>query len=138
VKCWPLGALDDPARATAAQLELGGTLVQESAGAAFARSDAGSGSVVVAVDRNCDFPVRDLVEVCNWVAGLFDVARTFDKDACAARATWGGRTALVTWRVDEINYVGLCSSRAAAARLVSQLGRRAAGNHEPISGGRRP
>ena len=121
-----LGSLDDPARAIAAQFELGSTLVHESSGAAFARNDSTSGSVVIAVDRNCDFPVQDLVEVCNWVAGLFDVARTFDPSACAARATWGGRAALVTWRVKEVGYVGLCASRAAAARLVSQLGQRAA------------
>ncbi|MEO8900417.1 MAG: hypothetical protein ABI488_02290 [Polyangiaceae bacterium] len=122
-----LGSLDDPARATAAQLELGSTLVQECSGAAFARSDSVSGALVIAVDRSCDVPVQDLVELCNWVSGLFDVARTFDPSACAARATWGGRMALVTWRVKEVGYVSVCSSRAAAARLVSQLGQRAAG-----------
>ena len=120
-----LGSLDDPARAIAAQLELGDTLVHESSGVAFARNEATSGSLVIAVDRQCDFPVQDLVEVCNWVAGLFDVARTFDPNACAARATWGARTALVTWRVKDVGYLGLCASRAAAARLVSQLGQRA-------------
>jgi len=130
-----LGSLEDPARAIAAQLELANTLVQESSGAAFARSDTAAGSLVIAVDRQCDFPVQDLVEICNWVAGLFDVARTFDPSACAARATWGGSIALVTWRVAELGYVGLCSSRAAAARLVSQLGQRAAAGAIAASGG---
>jgi hypothetical protein len=120
-----LGALDDPARATVAQHELANALVQDSSGAAFARSSAVSGALVIAVDRGCDVPVQDLVEVCNWATGLFDVVRTFDPDASAARATWGGHAALVTWRVKEVSYVGLCSSRAAAARMVSQLSLRA-------------
>lgn len=118
-----LGSKDDPARATAAQLELNETLVPDSMGAAFARS-AGSGSVVIAVDRHCDVPVNDLIAVCNWTSGLFDIAQTFDSDACVARANWGARTALVAWRGESVGYVGLCSSRAAAARLVSRLGQR--------------
>jgi hypothetical protein len=121
-----LGALDDPARATAAHLELQSTLVEESTGAAFVRNTAAAGSLVVAVDGACDFPVNDLVQVCNWVSGLFDVARTFDPHACAARVSWGERTALVTWRARELAYVGFCRSRASAARLVSKLGQRAA------------
>ena len=124
-----LGSLDDPARAMAAQLELAGTLVQDSTGAAFARSDLASGAMVIAVDRGCDVPVRDLVEVCNWTAGLFDIAHTFDPETSVARATWGRRLALVTWRTRDVGYVGLCSSRAAAARLVSHLetGRKSSG-----------
>jgi hypothetical protein len=132
-----LGALDDPARAAAAQVELSTMLVQESTGVAFVRNDAASGALVIAVDRSCDFPAQDLIEVCNWVSGLFDVVRTVDSEACAARATWGGRTALVTWRVQEVGYVGLCASRAAAARLVSKLGQRAStggGFHAPVAG----
>jgi hypothetical protein len=116
-----LGSLDDPARATAAQFELGNTLVQDSFGAAFARSEFAAGALVIAVDRQCDVPVHDLVEICNWTAGLFDVAHTFDSEASIARATWGGNLALVAWRAKDIGYVGLCSSRAAAARLVSRL-----------------
>jgi hypothetical protein len=120
-----LGSLDDPARATAAQLELANALVQDSSGAAFARSSATSGALVIAVAHGCDVPVADLLEICNWATGLFDVVRTFDAEASAARATWGGN-ALVTWRVSEVNYVGLCASRAAAARIVSQLSQRTA------------
>jgi len=116
-----LGSLDDPARALAAQIELGNTLVPDSFGAAFVRSNTVSGALVIAVDRACDLPVSDLVEVCNWTAGLFDVAHTFDPEAALARAVWGGRLALVTWRAKDVAYVGLCSSRAAAARLVSRL-----------------
>ncbi len=119
-----LGALDDPARAIAAQLELSRALVEDSSGAAFVRSSAASGALLIAVDRNCDFPVADLVEVCNWATGLFDVVHTFDPLASAARATWGGHASLVTWRVKDVSYVGLCSSRAAAARMVSQLSQR--------------
>ena len=121
-----LGALDDPARATAAHLELSDMLVEESTGAAFARNEMASGPLVIAVDRACDFPVRDLAQVCNWVSGMFDVVRTFQPDACAARASWGERTALVTWRVKEVGYLGFCSSRASAARMVQKLGQRAA------------
>jgi hypothetical protein len=119
-----LGSKDDPARATAAQLELTETLVPDSTGAAFARTNAGAGAAVIAVDRACDVPVNDLVAVCNWTAGLFDVAQTFDSDACVARANWGSRTALVAWRGSNVGYVGLCSSRAAAARLIGRLGQR--------------
>ncbi len=119
-----LGARDDPARATAAQLELGATLVQDSVGAAFVRSSAVAGSLVIAVDRGCDFGVGDMMAVCNWVSGLFDMARTFDPEVFAARAALGERAMLVTWRSQEVGYVGLCASRPAAARLVSRLSAR--------------
>ena len=118
-----LGSQDDPARATAAQLELCSSLVPESSGAAFVRNNAGAGSLVIAVDHGCDVPVHDLVEVCNWTTGLFDMVRTVDPHACLARATWGKHTALVTWQAKDVGYVGLCSTRAAAARLVSRLER---------------
>lgn len=116
-----LGSLDDPARALAAQIELANTLVPDSVGVAFVRSNSASGALVIAVDRGCDLPVADLVLVCNWTAGLFDVAHTFDREAALVRATWGGHLALVTWRAKEVVYVALCASRAAAARLVSRL-----------------
>jgi hypothetical protein len=121
-----LCALDDPARAVAAQVELESMLVHETSGVAFVRSEATSGALPIAVDRSCAFPVQDLVEICNWVSGLFDVVRTCDPTVSAARATWGRHTSLVTWRAADVNYVGLCASRAAAARLVSKLGQRAA------------
>ncbi len=120
-----LGAFDDPARAAAAQHELGSVLVPETFGAAFVRSSAGAGSLVIAADRGCDVAVADLIELCNWVSGLFDVARTCDSEIFAARASWGSNAGLVTWRVKDVGYVGLCASRAAAARLVSRLSERA-------------
>jgi hypothetical protein len=118
-----LGAIDDPARAAAAQVELGRMLVQDCVGTAFTRSTDSAGAMIIAVDRGCDFAVRDLLEVCNWVSGLFDVARTFDGEVFAARASWGG-LGLVTWRIKDVGYVGLCGSKAAAARLVSRLSER--------------
>jgi hypothetical protein len=119
-----LGSGDDPARATAAQLELSNLLVEESTGAAFVRSSAAAGALVVAVDRACDVAASDLVELCNWVTSLFDVARTSDPAIFAARMAWGSRAALVTWRDKEVSYVGFCQSRAAAARLLSRLSER--------------
>jgi hypothetical protein len=119
-----LGFGDDPARAAAAQLELAGALVEESTGAAFARSGTISGALVIAVDRGCDVAAADLVELCNWVAGLFDVARTSDPAIFAARIAWGASAALVAWRSKDVGYLGLCSSRAAAARLLSRLAAR--------------
>src|SRR5688572_27455470 len=86
-----LGFADDPARAAAAQHELTGCLVEESTGAAFARSSAASGALVIAVDRGCDVAASDLVELCNWLSGLFDVARTSDPAVFAARVAWGSR-----------------------------------------------
>lgn len=120
-----LGSFDDLARATAAQLELGSTLVPDSVGVAFARGAAASGAMVIAVSSGCDFPTRDLLGVCNWASGLFDVATTFDSEVFCARASWRGNAGLVTWRNKEVGYLGLCSSRAAAARLVSRLSERA-------------
>jgi hypothetical protein len=120
-----LGALDDPARAAAAQLELGATLVPDSVGAAFARGAAASGALVISVSGGCDFPTGDLIGVCNWASGLFDVATTFDPEIFCARASFSGSAGLVTWRDKDVGYVGLCSSRAAAARLVSRLSERA-------------
>jgi hypothetical protein len=119
-----IGALDDPARAAAAQLELGNMLVPDSVGAAFTRGTDASGSLIIAVDRQCDFAVADLVGVCNWVAGLFDVAQTFDQEVFAARVHFGKQAGLVTWRSKDVGYVGMCGTRAAAARLVSRLSER--------------
>lgn len=119
-----LGARDDPARAAAAQAELGSTLVQECVGAAFVRSTASSGPLVIAVDPACGLAVGDLLQACAWVSGLFDVARTFDPEVFAARAALGDRGMLVTWRSKDVEYVGLCASRAAAARLMSRLSER--------------
>jgi hypothetical protein len=121
-----LGALDDLARATAAQLELNQLLVAESVGAAFVRRGTAAGAIIIAVSPGCDFAVGDLLGVCNWSSSLFDVARTCDPDIFAARANWGDKAGLVTWRIGEVGYLGLCSSRAAAARLVSALSERAA------------
>ena len=61
----------------------------------------------------------------DWVSGVFDVASTVDSEVFAARANWSGSAGLVTWRLDDVGYLGLCSSRAAAARLVSRLSERA-------------
>jgi len=121
-----LGGLEDPAAAAAAQAELSSVLVTDSVGAAFTRSGDAAGAMVIAVDRGCDFPVRDLLGVCNWAAGLFDVARTFDSEIFAARASIGAQAGVVSWRFQDVGYLGLCSSRAAAARLVSRLSERAA------------
>ncbi len=123
-----LGSADDPARAAAAQHELASTLVEECTGAAFARSSAAAGALVIAVDRRCDVAAADLVELCNWVSGLFDVARTSDPDIFAARVAWGDNAGLVTWRYKEVGYLALCSSRAAAARLLSSLAQRGSRN----------
>ena len=120
-----LGSLDDPAGAAAAQVELSAMLVEDSVGAAFVRGSAVSGAMLIALGRGCDLPVRDLLELCSWASGLFDLARTFDSKIQAARVTWGSHASLVTWRCKDIGYVALCSSRAAAARLVSRLAERA-------------
>jgi hypothetical protein len=133
-----LGARDDPARAAAAQIELSGTLVQDSVGAAFVRSSASSGPLVIAVDPACGLAVDDLLQACSWVSGLFDVARTFDPDVFAARAALGERAMLVTWRSKEVEYVGLCASRPAAARLMSRLSERSTRTSGVIALGTRP
>jgi len=136
-----LGSFDDLGRAASAQLELNQMLVPDSMGAAFARSGAAAGALLIAVSPGCDVPVDDLIGVGNWIAGLLDVARTFDQDTFAARANWGDKAGLVTWRAADVGYVGLCSSRAAAAKLMSSLSERAARDSErrsPLTGGRPP
>ncbi len=120
-----LGSFDDLARATVAQLELNQMAVADSVGAAFVRGSAAAGALLIAVTPGCDFPIHDLMGVCSWVSGVFDVARTFDQEVFAARTNWGDKAGLVTWRIKEVGYLGLCSSRAAAARLVSTLSERA-------------
>jgi hypothetical protein len=119
-----LGFAEDPARAAAAQLELGSVLVEDSAGAAFARSSAVAGALLIAVDRGCEVAAADLVELCNWVAGMFDVARIADPQIFAARVAWGRSAAVVTWRAKDVGFVGLCRSRPAAARLLAKLAER--------------
>jgi hypothetical protein len=118
------GALDDPARGAAAQVELAASVVPGSVGAAFARSGTTSGAQVIAVHRGCDLPARELNDLCNWAAGLFDVARTFDPEMRAARANWGSSGAIVTWRAKDVGYIGICESRAAAACLFSYVAER--------------
>jgi hypothetical protein len=127
-----IGAYDDPVRAGHAQAELEATLVAESSGAAFVRSAVSIGSLVIAVQQDVNLPAVGLVEVCNWTTGVFDVTGAFDASIGVVRAVWCARTAVVAWRVNEIGYVGLCRSRAAAALLVKHLSQRsllAAGAH---------
>lgn len=119
-----LGSAALPERAAEARQELATTMVPDSVGAAFARGEAASGAVLIAVSSACELATRDLLGVCNWAAGLFDVATTFDTELFCARASWPGRAGLVTWRSQDVGYVGLCGSRAAAARLVSRLSER--------------
>jgi hypothetical protein len=124
-----LGALQDPALARAAHLELEDMLVADSTGAAFTRSGSNSGVTLVAVDRACDVAVSDLLRIANWVASLFDVARTVDPKMFAAHAAWPGRAALVTWQSATTSFVAFCSSRGAAARLLGRLSSPTATQH---------
>lgn len=128
-----LSSTGDPARAKAAELELEAVLVPESTGAAFVRSEFAPGAQIIAVSADCDLPVIDLVEVCNWATGLLDVAQAIDAQVRVVRVAWCGRTSLVTWRKYAVDYAALCSSGAAAARLVSELGRRSHGDVPPES-----
>ncbi|HEX4337290.1 MAG TPA: hypothetical protein VH062_15345 [Polyangiaceae bacterium] len=115
---------DDPPRSATAERELAGVLVTESTGAAFVRGALGSGAMLVAADPACDVPVDELVAAGNWATGLLDVAAAFEPEVRVVRVAWCSRTALVTWRKYGVDYVALCSSSAAAARLVSELGKR--------------
>lgn len=119
-----LAAVGEAQRAQEARVELRSVLVPESMGAAFVRSSTGAGALVIAVDGGCDIAVSDLIELVNWATGLFDVAGTCDQDVFAARASWGSSASLVTWRFSDVSYLGLCGSRAAAARLMSGLSER--------------
>ncbi len=120
-----LGALNEPARAAAAQLVLCETLVAESSGVAFVRSNAAANPVVIAVASGCELPVLDIAELCRWACRAFDLAQRFDAHTSAARATWGNQAVLVSWQHDEVGYLAFCSSRAAAARILSQVSQRA-------------
>lgn len=114
----------DTARSGAADRELRSVLVPESTGAAFVRDHQGSRTAVIAVEQSCEIPVEELVAACAWVTGLLDVAAAFDPTVQVIRVARCARTSLVAWRKYGVDFVALCWSAAAAARVVSELGRR--------------
>jgi len=118
------GANVDPSRAARAQSELATHLVDETTGAAFVRSQASSGALVIAVAPHCQLPLVDLLDVLKRATSLFDVADVFDPGISLLRAACCERTALVAWRDQGVCYAGLCASRAATARLMSSLSER--------------
>jgi hypothetical protein len=121
-----LGAACHPGPAAAAQEEIDAAAIPDCYLAAFIRPPRYRGVQLLAVDRSCALPAGALIGAGNWATGLLDIARAVDPTAWLARAAICARTALLTWEAREVGFVGLCSSRAAAARLMTWIERRSA------------
>ena len=121
-----IGAAQHAARAAAAGTEIAAAAIPECSFAAFIRAPGHRGALLVAVDRGCVIPAGVVIDACNWATGLLDVARAVDPTAWVARAVFCARTALLTWQDADTAFVGLCSSRAAAARLMTWIESRTA------------
>lgn len=116
-----LGARRHLALAAAARSELLGALGPDTAGLAFVRDEGESQPTVVSVIGAASLRVVDILDVCGWAAGVFDVATALDPELEISLSTWDGGVAVVSWRHGEAQLVALCPTRAASATLVARL-----------------
>jgi hypothetical protein len=114
-----LGARRDRALATAARQRLASSLSADARGLAFVR-DA-SGPVAIAAEGSPVFRVPEIIDLCTWAMGVFDVASVIDEDVRIATGTSGSSDGVVTWRLADSQFVAVCTNRAASALLVSRL-----------------
>jgi hypothetical protein len=112
------------ARAKEASQWLDDVNVQDAVGVAFVRDIEGAGPAIIAVDGGCSLRVGETLEVCGWVSGLFDVTVLFDSRTALISACWRGTTGVVAWRIGDVSYAAMCSSRPASALLLNRLASR--------------
>jgi hypothetical protein len=114
----------NPARAAQASQWLDDVNVEDAVGVAFIRDVEGSSPAIIAVDGGCPLRVGETLEICGWVNGLFDVTVLFDHRTALISACWRGTTGVVAWRIGDVSYAAICSSRPASALLLNQLASR--------------
>ncbi len=113
-------------RAVEASQWLDDVNVQDAVGVAFVRDVAGASPALIAVDGGCPLRVGETLEICGWVNGLFDVTTLFDAKTALISACWHGTTGVVAWRIGDVSYAAICSSRPASALLLNRLASRLA------------
>ncbi|HEY4016890.1 MAG TPA: hypothetical protein VGM06_26335 [Polyangiaceae bacterium] len=114
----------NPGRAAKAGQCLEEVGVEDAVGVAFVRDVDGASPAVIAVDGGCPLRVGETLEMCGWVNGLFDVTVLFDSRTALISACWHGTTGVVAWRIGDVSYAAICSSRPASALLLNQLASR--------------
>jgi hypothetical protein len=119
-----LGRPSDPARAARASQYLEEVRVEDAFGVAFVRDAESASPAVIAVDRGCPLRVAETLEIGSWLNGLFDVTILFDPKTALISASWSGSSGVVAWRMGDISYAAICSSRPASALLLNQLASR--------------
>jgi hypothetical protein len=122
-----LAAMSNPshrARAARASRHLDDVKVEDAVGVAFVRDVEAAGPAVIAVDRGCPLRVAETLEIGGWVNGLFDVTVVFDSKTALISASWCGTTGVVAWRIGDVSYASICSSRPASALLMNQVASR--------------
>lgn len=124
----------DHESATAARHCLSEVRVDDATGFAFVRDEQRAAPLVIAVDRGCPLFVGETLEISRWLTGMFDVAADVEARTSLIAATWCSRTSVVGWRIDDVRYAAVCSSRPASALLVSQLAHRLQVGGMPQSG----
>jgi hypothetical protein len=119
-----LGARCDPALAVAAQRELTDTLVTDTSGWAFLRDEGKGSAVIVAVGGSSAVRGAEMLDICGWASGVFDVTAVFDDDVRIASASWLDDRSVIAWRTKATYFAAVCANRPAAARLLTALDRR--------------
>lgn len=114
-----------------ARAHLASVLVPDAGGFAYLLDPRSRRPVIIAVDRGCDLAVSAALEIASWASGVFDLASFVDDETHIVTATWCARIQLLAWRQGDVCYAAVCSSRAASALLLSQVGRRLAREPSP-------
>lgn len=114
-----LGARANRALAVASRRALSSVLVPDTRGLAFVRGDLGP--MAVAIEGRPAFRVSEVVELCNWASGMFDVVGLFDAGVRIVSGTTSESNAVVAWRTPELHFMAVCATRAAAARVMARV-----------------
>jgi hypothetical protein len=115
------GARQSGARALVAEAQLGELRVPDTLSFAFLRGSEDALPVVIAVGRGCELRVAELLDVAVWASELFELSSMVDPATELAAASWCTRTGIVSWRVREVGYAAVCTTRAASSLLVNHL-----------------
>ncbi|MET0594505.1 MAG: hypothetical protein ABW133_17525 [Polyangiaceae bacterium] len=116
-----LGARINREVAEAALRNLQDVLVTDTSGCAFVRDVGTSMPVVIAVAGAPALCIGDMLALCGWASGLFDITGVFDSDVRIASGTWSGFGCVVAWRLKDMQCAALSKNRAGATRIVAKL-----------------
>ena len=126
-----LGARRNRALAAAARRQLRAVMAVDTRGMAFVRDEIGS--VIVATEGRPALKVPQLLELCDWASGLFDVAAVVDPGVRIVATGSAEANAVVAWRAGETLHVVVCANRATAALVTTRVGTALQSNAEAPS-----